>query len=265
MQPQPEQLIQTFASLIEGDDAVMNRRRKANAEQMPHDRAILPTLLGGFLEARSAWVKKQVASADDFNLLQVMGVANDEVTHSKILAWLLERRLERGSHAQDNLGFRLLIEELGPALGAGASPQIMCYPNEPYWVRREVRGKKSRVDIEIAARGKFIIHIENKIGWVESEGQTHREWQDLERRATKLGIPTSNVHGIFLTLDCSPPACEHFVAVGWHRIATMLDRFVELAQPPEVKLFVAHYAKAVRTLALREPETEQHPNENTSV
>ena len=89
--------------------------------------------------------------------------------------------------------------------------------------------------------------------------------RDLERRADELGIPRSNVHGIFLTLDGSPPASRHFVAVGWHRIVNVLERFAEHAQPPEVKLFAAHYAKVIRMLALTEPETEQGIHEDPSV
>jgi len=34
---------------------------------------------------------------------------------------------------------------------------------------------EARADIEIAARGKFIVHIENKIWSEEGEDQTHRE------------------------------------------------------------------------------------------
>ena len=42
-----------------------------------------------------------------------MDIKTDEACHSKILAWLLDRRIDRGTHAQGSLGFRLLLEELG--------------------------------------------------------------------------------------------------------------------------------------------------------
>ena len=141
----------------------------------------------------------------------------------------------------------------------------MSYPTEPYWVRCEVSGNQSRIDIEIASRGKFIIHIENKIWSSEGPDQTHREWCDLERRAKELGIPTANVHGIFLTLDGSQPENKHFVAVRWDRIAKVLDSFAKKAQPKAVKLFAAHYAKAVRKLALAQSETEEGEDGNSTV
>lgn len=264
MEANLQQLTRTFAALIAGHADLVNRQR-ATAEKTSHDPAMLPKLLDGFQEARAAWEAKQVVVADDFNLFEVMGIADDEVTHSKILAWLLDRRLEYGSHAQGNLGFRLFLQELGADLGADSSPQVTRYPDEPYWVRCEVCGDESRVDIEIAARGKFIIHIENKIGASEGEDQTHREWRDLKRRANELAIPLSNIHAIFLTLDACSPANRHFLAVGWHRIVNVLERFADQAQAEEVRLFAAHYGKAIRMLALMEPGTEQNRDEAQSV
>ena len=63
----------------------------------------------------------------------------------------------------------------------------------------------SRVDIEIAARSEFVVHIENKILSLEGSDQTDREWEDLEKRRRELGSSESNTHAIFLTLDGSDP------------------------------------------------------------
>lgn len=261
----PEKLIQTFATLIAGYDDIVNVCEQGSTKKLKDDPMKLTALLDGFREVRSAWERDQVTRADNFNLLRVIEVADDEATHSKILAWLLDRRLEHGTHAQGNLGFRLLIEELGPELGSASLSQIMSYPNESYWVRREVSGEESRVDIEIAARGKFIIHIENKIGSFEGDDQTNREWRDLERRAKELGISGSNAHGIFLTLDGRDAKNDNFVPISWRSLVPVLEGFAEQAQAVEVKLFVAHYAKAVPKLTLAEPETEEDKNEDTAV
>ena len=263
--PQPEGLIQTFATLIAEHDRISKNCDQVMSAKAQQDAARLKALLDGFGEARSAWEKDQATRADDFNLLQVMNLAEDEITHSKILAWLLDRRLEHGTHAQGNLGFRFFMEEIGSKLGAESLPQILSYPNAPYWVRCEVSGSESRVDIEIAARGKFIIHIENKISSFEGEDQTHREWRDLEMRAKELGVPRSNIHGIFLTLDRSEPANKNFLAVAWQQLVNVLDRFAMQAQAGEVKLFAAHYADAVRKLTLTESETEENQNEDPAV
>lgn len=265
MPPPPEPLIEIFAALLKGHDEVVNRWRQPAAARAQRERSELEALLRGFHEVGSAWEKKQETAADDFNLFEVMGVAGDEVRHSRVLAWLLDRRLEQGSHAQGSLGFRLFIEELGRELGAESTPTITSYPDEPYWVRCEVSGSQSRIDIEIASRGKFIIHIENKIWSSEGADQTNREWRDLERRAKELEIPTANAHGIFLTLDGCRPQNPHFVPVEWRRIANVLDKFAEEAKARDVKWFADHYAKAVRKLVLTQSKTEEGEDGNSAV
>ena len=63
---------------------------------------------------------------------------------------------------------------------AAGTPSEAAYADEPdYWVRTESSGNEARVDIEIAARGKFIIYVENKTYAVEGDDQTNREWRSL--------------------------------------------------------------------------------------
>jgi hypothetical protein len=145
-----------------------------------------------------------------------------------------------------------LLEELKVDLGLGSRPDPAAYADEPYWVACEVSGNESRVDIEIAARGKngFILHIENKILSAEGPDQTKRECDDLQRRSHELGTAKANVHAVFLTLDGFKATDEHFRPVAWHRVADVLDRFASEAKAPEAQLFACHYAKIVRDLAI---------------
>jgi hypothetical protein len=120
----PDQLVQTFKTLVMKHDELMkvhglpsvgqaelarfingfldslSRCEHAQAQAAQHDLPLLKALFGGYEETRATWAKKQIATADDFNLFEVMEVAYDEVRHSMILAWLLDRRLEHGTHAQ---------------------------------------------------------------------------------------------------------------------------------------------------------------------
>ena len=247
-QVEADQSTQTFATLLDGFRASHNASLQVEAIKSNCSRGVFETILTGYLDARKVWAASQVECADDFNLFEVMGVDCDEVTHSKLLAWLLDHRIEHGTHAQGNLGFRLFLEEFRDKLGLKSQQKPLAYAEEPYWVDCEVSGDKSRVDIEIAARGKFIIHIENKICSAERPKQTHDEWDDLNRRRKDLGISEVNTHAVFLTLDGSDPENTNFSPVGWHRIAHVLEKFSEQAQPPEVKLFTRHYAKAIHAL-----------------
>jgi hypothetical protein len=225
-------------------------------KQADRDLPMFRDLLDGYLKSRETWAQAQRATADDFNLFEVMNVVGDENRHSRILAWLLDRRIEHGTHAQGNLGFRLFLEVLAEKLRIPVS-----YADKEYWVRREVAGEDSRIDVEVAAREVFIVHIENKI-WspegtaqTKERAQTNREWRDLLRRAKDLKIPEGNVHALFLTRNGRHPSDEKFIPISWDQIARVLDRFEEEAKPPVVKLFAAHYAKALRTFVIAEPET----------
>ena len=253
----------TFARLLGRFRESRDRVARTEAAEWTEYRQLFKTRLKDYLEFRDVWAKRQKAFADDFNLFKVLNVEYDEVRHSRLLVWLLDRRIDHGTHAQDSLGFRLFLEELRKDLAIESPPESWNYAEELYWVAHEVSGDKSRVDIEIAARAKFIIHIENKILSVEGIEQTDREWDDLEKRRRELGISESNTHAIFLTLDGSNPKNKNFRAVGWSRIARILERFAEQAQAPEVKLFVGHYAQAVHALAASpqtDPKTKETKN-----
>ncbi len=218
-------------------------------------------MLAGYREKHSQWASSQRSLADDFNLFAVLGVEYDEINHSKLLAWLLDRRIEHGTHAQESLGFQLFLKELQPELDPESKLQVGDYATERrYWVRREVSCSESRVDIEIAASGKFIIHIENKILASEGEDQTEREWRGLNKRGESLGIPQEHRHAIFLTLDGRPPADDHFRPVGWERIADVLNEFARQVRPRYVRLFARHYAEAVRKLAASNFRLEEIPH-----
>jgi PD-(D/E)XK nuclease superfamily len=206
--------------------------------QAAYDREHICTLLVGYNETVERYRRQQEEVADDFNLLDVMRLTGKEIRHSMVLAWLLDHDIRKlGTHAQGNLGFRLFLNEFGLPI---------VYSDNKYWVRREVAGDEAIVDIEVACRHQFLIHIENKIWSGEGTDQTDREWSDLQRRAAELNVTTPHVHGLFLTPHGMKPANPNFRAISWVRIVRVLEAFAERVKPPDVKLFTAHYARALR-------------------
>jgi hypothetical protein len=202
------------------------------------------TLLAEYENVFEVWRNKQEATADDFNVLEVIGLTFDEIRHSMLLAWLLDHRIGKlGSHAQGNLGFCLFLKSLRLPLK---------YASANYSVSREVAGNSSRVDIRVEATGRFIIDIENKIWSDEGDDQTNREWVDLLTRAKQLCVPASAVHAFFLTPEGRLPRNRNFDVVTWHQVAEVLDEFSEQAKPTEVKLFAKHYAAVLRRFVLAE-------------
>jgi hypothetical protein len=241
-------LTQRFRALLKAH----NDCAKAESSQKEK---FLDRLLRCHRANRNRWATTQKTTADDFNLFEVMEVEHNEACHSKLLAWLLDRRIEYGTHSQGNRGFRLFIKEFGRELGVEVNPQVKTYyKDDSYWVFREVSSNESRVDIEIASQKKFIIHIENKILAAEGKDQTKREWQDLYERGKQLQIPEKNCHALFLTVDGNQPQSKDFRPIVWNRIAKVLDKFAKSAKPRDVRLFARHYAAAVRKLAVTEPE-----------
>jgi hypothetical protein len=252
LEPKPSEMRVLFAGLLDGFRGLLDRDLQTEAAESQTLRRVFEERLSGYVKSRENWAASQVNFADDFNLFRVLDVEYDEVRHSRVLAWLLDRRIEHGTHAQGSLGFRLLLEELKVDLGLGSRPDPAAYADERYWVACEVSGDESRVDIEIAAPGSagFILHIENKILSVEGPEQTDREWNDLQRRSRDLGIAASNTHAVFLTLGGAEATNRYFHPVAWHRVADVLDRFAREAKAPEAQLFACHYAKAVRDLSI---------------
>jgi hypothetical protein len=252
---EPLELTRRFTSVMAGH-AELRAKEKLRLQ------TILDQLVPGFLAERKKWALAQRALANDFNLFEVIHIQGDEVRHSKLLAWLLDHRIERGTHAQGNLGFRLFLKEFARELQLD-DRRVELYGNEPhYWVHTEVSGAEARVDIEIAARGKFLIHLENKIYSMEGEDQTNREWTDLQARRKEFRVNEEACHAIFLTLDGHEAINKNFHSIGWNRVAKVLEEFAEQAEPPEVKLFAGHYAKVVRKLCIIERELTEDVDAN---
>jgi len=230
--------------------AVAEAQSKSTADHNSFD-----ALLKGYNETVDRYRKQQELSADDFNLLDVMRLTGKEIRHSMVLAWLLDHDLRRlGTHAQGSLGFQLFLAEFSLPLS---------YANCNYWVRREVAGNESIVDVEIACRGQFLIHIENKIWSSEGNDQTNREWNDLQRRARDLKVGSQDVHAFFLTPSGKKPENPYFHTIGWGRIVSVLEAFADHAQPSDVKLFAAHYARAVRRSIVGSLTCEEEDGEIT--
>jgi len=232
---------------------ISRRREVAEEKEIPEKKLRFNRLLDEYEPVCERWRQNQEATADDFNLFDVMNLTGDELRHSMLLAWLLDHRLnDYGTHAQRSLGFRLFLEEF---------KLPVAWALKSYSVYREVSGVRSRIDVRIQAPGSFIIDIENKIWSNEGDDQTKREWEDLQARAKELNIAEQNVRAFFLTPDGRKPMNENFHPVKWKRIALVLERFADEAKPPEVKLFARHYADALKRFVLVERPTEENEDE----
>jgi len=242
-----------YRDTLESFLPIHDRSAKAECRRAAEQLGVIQAVMAGYESAVEVWRKRQVHTADEFNILEVLELTNNEVRHSMVLAWLLDRDMTRyGTHAQGSLGFGLFLQELRLPVE---------YSNSPYVVNREPPSDESRIDIEIAARGQFLIHIENKIWSGEGQDQTQREWSDMQRRAEALGITAPErekaIHGLLLTPRGLRAGSANFRPVSWGQVARVLDRFSAAARPPDVRLFASHYARTLRRFIIEEAPEEE--------
>ncbi len=238
-----------YRNLLQGFSQTYARCRAQELQEAHVNLRSMQKLVVEHTSAIEEWRLRQEGLADDFNILEVLNLTGNEIRHSMVLAWLLDHDFARsGTHAQGRLGFKLFLAEL-------SLPSE--YADKPYWVRREGTHEEARVDIEIAARGSFLIYIENKIFSGEGADQTGREWRDAAKRAKDLGVPCNAVHALFLTLNKQAPQHSKFRCITWGQMARVFDAFAAKAKPPDVKLFSAHYAKTLRMLIPNESQLKE--------
>lgn len=247
--------VQEFKQFLDGFAQAYRVASKVEADESKTNRLVFELLLAGHREAQKRWKTAQKDKADDFNLMDVTGLTDKENAHSDILAWLLDHDMtELGTHAQGNLGFRLFLEAVGLPIE---------YADCEYRVTRESTYDESRIDIEIAHPGKFVIYIENKIGSVEGEKQTDREWSDLKSRAEELGCPEKRF-AFFLTPRGTKPKCKEFRSLSWRKMAKVFDHFaadIKARTDAEgaltVALFASHYAEVLRRHIVQKPTNRE--------
>jgi hypothetical protein len=82
---QAENAIVRVQRLLEGFKEVERSFHKVQERSMDWTRL----LLDGFVEARDRRIIEQKTKAEDINIFEILDFSDDEIRHSKFLAWLL--------------------------------------------------------------------------------------------------------------------------------------------------------------------------------
>jgi hypothetical protein len=197
-------------------------------------------------KAKNRFINQERINLDTLNIFDVLGFGRDEKCHSRVLAWLLDRRDEIGSHYQGSKFFEIFCAKLN-------LPRE--YATTTYEVHRECQGKFSTIDIEIVKPAKFIIHIENKVGATEGHDQLERESRDLMRKQDEYGIATNHVHGYYLTPYGVPPKKRSpFKPLSWSVIHACLSSFTSDKTPFKLGWFLDQYSSTIFSHVLRRSE-----------
>lgn len=186
------------------------------------------------------------AFLDRFNIFEVIGMAHQELRHSRLLAYLLDPRKDHG--LGDLLVKRLLQRVLSTANSGQAETMVPVSPAElESWdlTRATVNREWHHVDILIRDQEhRLVVIIENKIRSGERPGQLRR-YLDVVRRH----YPGWRVVPLFLTLDGLPPSEETYLAVDYGLVCEVLDAVVKTRAEgvnPDVKTLMAHYTGMMR-------------------
>lgn len=192
-------------------------------------------LLDGFSEARKKRIENQRTTAEDINIFEILNFRDDEVRHSKFLAWLLDTE---ETHAQGNLFFKYFLK---------SAELPVKYADVPYRVKTEVKHEEARIDIEIKSEKNFIIHIENKVSASEGDAQLLRETMDLERKCSELGVNSENVHALYITPQGElPEEPGKFKALSWRKVADAVKVFEVEAKAERARWVAEQYSYSIK-------------------
>ncbi|MEO0094121.1 MAG: PD-(D/E)XK nuclease family protein [candidate division WOR-3 bacterium] len=242
--------INRLDSLIQG---FKDKEKEYVEKRLP----LFKNLLNGYFETLRRLRESQRTTAEEINILDVLGFTYDELRHSKFLAYLFDP-LE--THAQGNLFFKIFLKELG-------LPED--YTQIDYKVKTEETGDESRIDIEIMSKTRgekgFMIHIENKVGDAPKRKQIERESRDLLIKADAMGIPKNCRHGYLLSVKNEVNLDgTQFKWIGWGKIAKCLETFIREAKAERARWVAEQYLECIEKHILKEiTKEEEVKNEET--
>lgn len=155
---------------------------------------------------------------------EILGIARKEIFVSKFLAWLLNPT------AQHSFGSHFLKGFIGKALRLDKTKQnelssvklIVMDLDEAEVTSEGWLGDNSRPDIIIDdVSNGFLCIIENKVGANESDWQTEKYYEHSFSRYPVQQYPFRIF--IYLTPYEAPPKSEHFIAMSYQNVLTVLD------------------------------------------
>ncbi len=197
------------------------------------------------------------AFLDRFNIFEVIGMAHQELRHSRLLAYFLDPRKDHG--LGDLFVKRLPQKILSTANCGRAEATVPVSPAElESWDLNRVTVNREWHHVDILVRDeehRLVVIIENKIRSGERPGQLQR-CLDVVRKH----YPSWRVVPLFLNLDGIPPSEETYLTVDYGLVCEVLDAVVETRTEgvnPDVQTLMAHYADMMRRRFLGDPRVAE--------
>lgn len=183
---------------------------------------------------------------NSINIFDVLKVADAEIRHSNMLAWLLDPNANHG------LGDRILKCLINWYADEYISTpdeavELLMTNNYSFNIRREWRN----IDIVlISTEAKVIFTIENKVYSSERDGQLEKYKDIVEQQFTGY-----KHYFLYLTLEgdeSSIPEIWH--SVGYEKIIDWTELSLESSLRPEVKQLIEQYITVLRRKVMGYPQ-----------
>ena len=182
-----------------------------------------------------------------FNQFILLGIARDELSHSRVIASLLN---PKGTHGLGDLFLRAFLAV------ASAKAEELCIgdirpDHVKEWKLAKVKSIRERDNIDVLVVGEddqFVCLIENKINIGEHSDQLAKYWKRVE--GYYKGWPKL---AVFLTPRATPPIKEtdkeHWTPLGYEAIADVIDSLLDTHAPDigmEAGSFLRQYTTTIR-------------------
>lgn len=177
---------------------------------------------------------------EKFNIFEAVGMARQEIRHSRFLAFLLNPLAPHG------LGEYFLRNFLDHVMKQTDSPvmsrlDVMLADLN----MAEVYSERDHFDITVwLPKQKLLMVIENKVGASESDGQLLRY-----RELVKQQYPEETFCGVFLTADGYDGEDPSWISIGYAAIYDQLQKLLHdplISVNTDINLAIKHYSLLIR-------------------
>jgi PD-(D/E)XK nuclease superfamily len=196
------------------------------------------------LQADASGLERIEELLDRYNIFEAIGFTNQEIMHSRFLAFLLDPKRD---HGLDDLFLRGLLRKCSESTDGYSLPRVEHHDGGlgQTTVHTEVYAGDGRIDILLLNEaGKWAMIVENKVWTTERSGQLEKYYQFV-----KENYPNHLVRGIYLTPHGDRPSHEEYLPLSYGAVCEILDSI--LAEPgsnpsSDVRMSLQHYTDMVR-------------------
>jgi PD-(D/E)XK nuclease superfamily len=174
-----------------------------------------------------------------FNVFEAIGFTNQEVMHSRFLAFLLD---PKGDHGLGDLFLRSFLGKCSNSTDRDSLPQVDHDGGSlgQTTVRTEVYTDDGRIDILLLNESDgWTLIVENKIWTTEHSDQLHRYYRYVERN-----YPDCEVFGVYLTPFTDTPTHEKYLPLGYGAVCEAIESILEDSSSspnPDARMSMEHY------------------------